>query len=151
MAYWLLKSEPEVFSLDDLERKGVEGWDGVRNYQARNYLRSMEVGDRALFYHSRQIPPGVVGVCEVVRAAYPDLGAQDPESRYYDPRATPEDPRWYQVDVRFVRRFRRLLPLEELKATPGLEEMWVTRKGSRLSVQPVQPEEWAIVLRLAES
>lgn len=150
MAYWLLKSEPSVFSIDDLGSKGVEHWDGVRNFVARNHLRAMRVGDLAFFYHSNADPPGVAGVCEVVTEAYPDHTQFDPESRYFDPRATPADkPRWYMPDVRFVRRFPRLVPLEEIRRTPGLQEMVLVR-AARLSVQPVTLQEWEIVTALAE-
>ncbi len=147
----MLKSEPEVFSIDDLERKMVEGWDGVRNYQARNYLKSMKKGDRAFFYHSRQKPPGIVGICRIVRAAYPDDTASNPASPYYDPRHTVETPVWFRVDVEFVEKFPRMVSLDELKATPGLDQMVVTRKGSRLSVQPVTAGEWNTVLKLLKS
>ncbi|MCE7871073.1 EVE domain-containing protein [bacterium CPR1] len=151
MSCWLLKSEPEVFSIDDLRSKRVEGWDGVRNYQARNYLKSMRKGDRAFFYHSREKPPGIVGICKVVRIAYPDDTASDPTSPHYDPRHTAENPVWFRVDVEFVEKFPRLLSLDVLKATRGLEQMVVTRKGSRLSVQPVTAKEWKTVLKLLKS
>lgn len=149
MAYWLLKTEPEAFSIDDLEREGVAGWDGVRNFQARNNLRAMRPGDLAFFYHSSCQPPGVVGVCEVVREAYPDHTAWDSSSKYFDERSTPEKPYWYMPDVKFVRRFPRMVCLEELRGTPGLEDMVLLRK-SRLSVQPVTDDEWRIVEALAE-
>ncbi|MHB2020662.1 MAG: EVE domain-containing protein [Candidatus Xenobia bacterium] len=149
MQYWLLKSEPDVFSIEDLKRKGTEMWDGVRNYQARNYLASMRPGDRAFFYHSNAEPPGVAGICEIVKTAYPDPSALDPNSKYYDPKATSDNPIWMVVDVRFREQFPRLVPLAELRETPGLEQMPVTQKGSRLSVQPVTPHEWRIVLKLA--
>lgn len=148
MAYWLLKSEPESFSLCDLRRLQRSPWDGVRNYQARNYLRSMRPGDQALFYHSRVQPPGVAGLCRVVSEPYPDETALDPKSKYYDPKATPEDPRWTLVEVEFVEAFAHFVSLEQLKQTPGLEAMVVTRKGSRLSITPVTPQEWEIVVRL---
>jgi predicted RNA-binding protein with PUA-like domain len=149
--YWLLKSEPESYSIDDLEREVQTHWDGIRNYQARNLLRDeLQPGDGVLIYHSSAEPPGVAGVAEVVRGGYPDPSALDPSSRYFDPRASPTDPRWYMVDVRFVERFPRLVPLAVLKSTRGLETMVVTTK-SRLSVQPVTPEEFAIVLGLGRS
>ncbi len=150
MAYWLLKSEPGTYSIDDLEREGTAHWDGVRNYQARNNLREMAPGDQAFFYHSNANPPAVVGICEVVKAAYPDHTAWDPESDYYDERSTPDDPIWFMPDVRFVERLPSPVSLKEIKETPGLEEM-VLVKRSRLSVQPVTAEEWKRVLELARS
>jgi len=148
VAYWLLKTEPSAFSIDDLERLGTAPWDGVRNYQARNNLRAMKLGERAFFYHSSAEPPGVVGICEVAREAYPDHTQFDPESKYYDARSKPEDPRWFMPDVRFVERFPRMVSLEELRRTPGLEAMALIQRGQRLSVQPVSVEEWAIVCSL---
>ncbi len=153
-SYWLLKSEPSVFSIDDLRAapNQTTAWEGVRNYQARNFLRDqMRVGDQAFFYHSNAAPPGIAGVAEVVRAGYPDHTAFDPDSRYYDPHSDPSQPRWFMVDVKLTRVFPRLIPLEELKRTPGLENMLVTRRGARLSVQPVTEAEWRIVLSLADS
>lgn len=147
--YWLMKSEPEVFSIDDLRERGVEAWDGVRNYQARNMMRDeMRVGDGVLFYHSNAKPPGVAGIARVARSAYPDHSALDPASEYYDPKSSEEAPRWFMVDVAFVEKFPQVVPLAVLQQTPGLEEMMVTRKGMRLSVQPVTPEEWKLVGRL---
>ncbi len=149
MAYWLLKSEPEGYSMDDLEREGVASWDGVRNYQARNNLRAMRVGDLAFFYHSNASPTGVAGICEVVREAYPDDTAFDPDSPYHDPRSTPDKPTWYMPDVGFVRRFPRIVTLQEIKQTPGLEDMVLVNR-SRLSVQPVTEKQWEVVCDLAE-
>ncbi len=149
MARWLLKTEPEAFSIDDLERLGVAPWDGVRSYFARNNLRAMQVGEQAFFYHSSIQPPGVVGICEVVREAYPDHTAWDPDSRYFDPRSSPEDPQWLMPDVRFVERFPRMVTLPELRATPGLEAMVLLHRGMRLSVQPVRDDEWEIIVALA--
>jgi predicted RNA-binding protein with PUA-like domain len=146
--YWLMKSEPSVFSLADLESLGRTHWDGVRNYQARNYMKSMRVGDLVLFYHSNADPTGVAGVARVAREAHPDFTARDPASPYFDPKATQQNPLWEMVDVEFVERFPRVVSLVELKAQPGLEAMEVNRKGSRLSVQPVTPEEFRIVLGL---
>ncbi|MFT4919591.1 MAG: putative RNA-binding protein with PUA-like domain [Zhongshania aliphaticivorans] len=151
MAYWLMKSELDTFSLDDLRKrpKGTEHWDGVRNYQARNMMRDqMKVGDKVFFYHSSCPQPGIAGIAEVVREAYPDSSAQNPESRYFDPKASPENPRWYMVDVRFERKFKRLIPLAELKAEPALGEMTLVQKGSRLSIMPVTPEEWRQILAM---
>jgi predicted RNA-binding protein with PUA-like domain len=146
--YWLLKTEPESYSIDDLERDRRTHWNGIRNYQARNLLRDeLKEGDLVLIYHSSADPPGVAGVAEVVRSGYPDDSALDVNSKYFDPKATPDDPRWFMVDVEFRERFKNFVPLSVLKATPGLEDMVVTKK-SRLSVQPVKPEEFAIVVAL---
>jgi predicted RNA-binding protein with PUA-like domain len=146
--YWLLKSEPSVYSIDDLARDGTTFWDGIRNYQARNFLRDdLSPGDGVLFYHSNADPPGVAGVAVVVRAGYPDPSARDPRSPYFDPRASEADPRWYMVDIRFVEKFRHFIPLGTLRATTGLEEMLVNTR-SRLSVQPVTEAEFEIVRRL---
>lgn len=150
-SHWLFKSEPGSFSIDDLADSPDQTtcWEGVRNYQARNFLRDdVKVGDGVLFYHSNAKPMGVVGVCEVVRAAYPDDTAQDPESKYFDPKATPDNPRWYMVDVKLKKRFADMVTLARLKETPGLEGMMVCQRGSRLSIQPVTADEWKIVLRL---
>jgi predicted RNA-binding protein with PUA-like domain len=149
--YWLMKSEPDVYSIDDLKRDGRTGWEGVRNYQARNFLRdTLQPGDGVLFYHSNAEPPGVAGLARVARAGYPDLTAQDPASDYYDPKASSADPRWYQVDIEYVERFQEVVSLAELKATAGLEEMLVTKK-SRLSVQPVAAAEFEIVAALGRA
>ena len=149
MAYWLVKSEPNTFSIDDLERVGVEHWDGVRNFTARTNLRSMVVGDQCFFYHSVVDPIGVAGICEVAREAYPDPSQFDPDSKYFDPKSNPEKPRWYMPDMRFVRKFPRVVTLREIKETPGLEEMSLV-KYSRLSVQPVTDTEWKLIVALAE-
>jgi len=148
MAYWLMKSEPGTYAIDDLERAGTDSWDGVRNYQARNHLRAMRRGDQALFYHSSCPAPGVVGIMEIVREAYPDPTALDPQSPYHDPRSTPEAPRWSAVDVRFVRRLRRLIPLAELKTQPALADLPLVRRGNRLSVMPLTREQWQAILAL---
>ncbi len=149
-----MKSEPDVFSIDDLERRGREPWDGVRNYQARNFMRDeMAVGDLVLFYHSNASPPGVAGIAKVASAAYPDPTAFDPDSGYYDPKSDPDDPRWWLVDVGFVERFAEIVSLDALKhaAKPGteLDGMLVVRRGQRLSVQPVEKPHFAAVLRMA--
>ena len=150
--YWLMKSEPDVYSIDHLARDGVTPWEGVRNYQARNLLRDeIHVGDGVLFYHSSTQPPGVAGLAEVVRESYPDRTAFDPASPYFDPKSTRDAPRWFVVDVRFVERFPAVVPLSVLHETPGLEDMRVIKKGMRLSVQPVTPEEWDIVVALGRA
>ena len=146
MNYWLLKSEPGNFSLDDLRARPQqrEPWDGVRNFQARNFMRQMRTGDQAFFYHSNAKPSGIVGVVEIVGEARPD-----PESRYFDAKASVDAPRWDLVVVQFVRAFAAILPLTLLKEVPALAGMEVVRKGSRLSVSPVSPAEWQAVLALA--
>jgi len=150
--YWLMKSEPSVFSIHDLARARdqVTSWDGVRNYQARNYMRAMEVGDGVLFYHSNADPPAVAGLAEVVRKAYADHTAFDPKDKHYDPKSTPDQPIWDMVEIRFVRAFKRPVPLDTLRKVPGLKGMELLRKGSRLSVQPVRAGEWKLILKLAE-
>jgi len=149
MAYWLLKTEPSTFSIDDLANKEFEHWDGVRNLQARNNLRAMRLGEEAFFYHSSTGEPGIAGICKVVREAYPDESQFDPNSKYFDPRALPEKPRWWMPDVGFVEKFPRVITLAELRTIPGLEEM-VLLQRSRLSVQPVTEDEWKIILQLSE-
>lgn len=151
MQYWLMKSEPDTFGIDDLTKVGTEPWDGIRNYQARNIMRDdMKVGDGVLFYHSNAKPPGVVGVAEIASEAYPDPTQFDPDEKYFDAKSKPDNPRWLLLDVKYVRHFPRLISLKELKEAPGLEEMMVTRKGMRLSIQPVTKQEWDIVHQLAE-
>lgn len=147
--YWLMKTEPNTYSIDDLEREGRTQWEGVRNYQARNLMREMQEGDRVLFYHSSAKPPGVVGEARVVREAYPDHFAQQPDSPYFDEKASAEDPRWYMVDVEFVRKLPGFVSLETLKGARGLEDMIVTQR-SRLSVQPVTRDEFYIVCALGD-
>ena len=149
MNYWLMKSEPSVYSIDNLARDGVSGWEGVRNYQARNLMRDeMKCGDRALFYHSNTTPPGVAGVMRVVREAYPDDTALDPASPYHDPRSRDGRTVWVRVDLAFEARLPTFVSLDRMKADPALEGMLVTRRGMRLSVQPVEPAHFAHVLRL---
>lgn len=147
--YWLMKVEPAAYTIEDLERDGTTSWEGVRNYQARNYLRDeMQVGDGVLFYASNASPSGVTGLAKVVRAGYPDHTAWTKGHKYYDPASTRERPIWYMVDIAFVERFAEIVPLETLKRTKGLEKMKVIQKGSRLSVQPVTRAEYEIVVRL---
>ncbi|MDX1605517.1 MAG: EVE domain-containing protein [Candidatus Competibacterales bacterium] len=150
MNYWLLKSEPAVFGLEDLaaEPGQTACWDGVRNYQARNFLRQMRCGDQALFYHSNTQPPGVVGIVEIVREGYPDPTALDPHDPHYDSRSDPAAPRWFMVDVRLQRRLARCITLAELKACPALAELPLVRRGNRLSVMPVTPDQWVAILAL---
>ncbi len=150
--YWLMKCEPEAYSIDDLERDGSTCWEGVRNFQARNYLRDdFAVGDGVLFYASNSVPSGVAGLAEVSRSAYPDSFAFEAKHDYFDPKSDPENPTWFMVDVRFVEKFAEIVPLEALKTTPGLEEMMVIRKGMRLSIQPVAKSEFEIVKKLGRA
>jgi predicted RNA-binding protein with PUA-like domain len=146
---WLMKSEPDVYSIDDLARDGTEPWEGVRNYQARNFMRDMAKGDLVLFYHSNAKPPGAAGLCRVCRESYPDPSQFDAKSRYYDANSKEEDPRWSLVDVEFVEKFAEPVSLEALKDDPALEGMLVTQKGSRLSVQPVDKRHFKRVLKMA--
>ena len=150
MRYWLMKSEPEDYSIDDLARDKKAGWTGVRNYQARNFMRDqMTVGDQALFYHSSCAEPGIVGICEVSRPAYPDATQFDPKSKYFDPKSAPDNPRWLHVEVKFVRR-TRLMPLSELRGHPQLAGMRILQRGNRLSITPVDPREWKEVMAMAD-
>ena len=153
MNHWLIKSEPDVFSIRDLAKapRKTTHWEGVRNYQARNFLRAMQKGDRCLFYHSNAAPPGVAGIVEVVREAYPDPAAWDPKSDYHDPKASPENPIWSMVDVKLVEIFAREIPLDELRGTKALAGMELLRRGSRLSVHPVTAAQFATVLKLAKA
>jgi predicted RNA-binding protein with PUA-like domain len=147
--YWLFKSEPEAYSIDDLERDGTTSWEGVRNYQARNFMRDeMRSGDRVLFYASNTERTGVTGVAEIVRDGYPDHFAFEASHPYYDPKSDPARPTWYMVDIRFVDKFPDIVPLTSLKSAPGLENMVVVQRGSRLSVQPVSKAEFDIVVAL---
>ena len=149
MRYWLIKSEPDAYAIDDLERDETEHWDGIRNYQARNIMRDeMEIGDRCLFYHSNAKPPGVVGVAEVASEAYPDHTQFDPSSPYHDPTSDPDDPRWLMVDVRFVEKLPRLIGLPELKTYAEFRDMVLLRR-SRLSVQPVTEAEFRFIVEKA--
>lgn len=151
--YWLMKSEPNVFSLDDLAHapKQTTSWDGVRNYQARNFMREMKTGDQVLFYHSNAQPPCVMGIAEVVKTAYPDATQFDRHDAHYDPASLPDQPRWDVVDIRFVRKFAAPLSLDLLREQASLKGMELLRKGSRLSVQPVRLSEWQEILRLART
>ena len=151
MNYWLMKSEPDVFGIDHLKAmpNQTEHWDGVRNYQARNMMRDqMKIGDQVFFYHSNCDVPGIVGLAEVVREGYPDFTAFDPDTKYHDPKSDPENPRWYMVDVRYVRHLKRNISLKELKDRSDLNDMPLVRKGNRLSIMPVSPEHWQTILSL---
>lgn len=148
--YWLFKSEPEAYSIDDLVRDGSTCWDGVRNFQARNMLRDeVRIGDRVFFYHSNAEPMSIVGTMEVTRAGYPDPTARDRKNGHFDPKSTTENPIWFMVDVRFRKRFENPVTRDMLKDCPDLAEMIVLAKGSRLSIQPVTGEEWRTIHSLA--
>ena len=149
--YWLFKSEPETYGIERLKKETRTEWSGVRNYQARNNMIAMQVGDLGFFYHSVVQPPGIVGVCKVVTTAYPDFTALDPKSDYHDPKATPEKPIWQMVDVAFERAFPRLIGLPELREMKALAGMPLIQKGSRLSVQPVTPTQWKAILNVADA
>jgi predicted RNA-binding protein with PUA-like domain len=149
--YWLIKSEPEVFGIEALRRDGKTHWEGVRNYQARNHLRAMQVGDLALFYHSNADPPGVAGVARICREAYPDDAQFKPKSDYYDPNSKPDDPRWSMVDVEFVETLPQFVPLDTIKEDPTLDGMLVRKKGMRLSIQPVDLPHFKKILKLGKS
>ena len=148
MRYWLMKSEPSEVSIDDLAARPDQtvAWDGVRNYQARNFMRNqMQLGDQAFFYHSSFEQPGIVGITTVSKLAYPDATQFNPKSKYYDPKASPENPRWFNVEVKLVRK-TRLLSLKELKTYPELSNMRILQKGNRLSITPIDPAEWTFIL-----
>ncbi|PKM12846.1 MAG: EVE domain-containing protein [Gammaproteobacteria bacterium HGW-Gammaproteobacteria-3] len=149
--YWLMKSEPNEFGIDDLINKSgqTEHWDGVRNYQARNMMRDqMKCGDRVFFYHSNCDEPGIVGIAEVVREGYPDFLAFDPADKHFDPKSKPEQPRWFMVDVKFVKKLTRTLTLKELKQHAELQDLALVRRGNRLSIMPVSEPQWDFILSL---
>ena len=149
MAYWLMKSEPDAYSIDDLEDDGQEPWDGIRNYQARNMMRDqMKVGDKVFFYHSSCKVPAVVGIAKIASPSYPDPTQFDPKAKYYDPKSTPDNPRWMLVDVRFIRQTKRPITLKELKAHPALANFRLNMRGNRLSIFSVSKKHWDIVLSL---
>ena len=154
MAYWLLKSEPDAFGIDDLMSRPnqTEPWDGVRNYQARNFLRDgMQVGDKVFIYHSSCKEVGVAGVATVVKSGYPDPTQFDPEAKYFDPKSQTDNPRWFCVDVKFDEKFSRVLPLKTIKSIEGITELGLVKKGHRLSVMPVEPQEWQLIYSAAKS
>ncbi len=151
VSYWLMKSEPEAYSIDDLADEKKADWDGVRNYQARNFMRDeMQVGDLVLFYHSNTKPPGVVGLCRVCKEAFPDYTAWDRTSKYFDPKASEDKPIWMMVQVEFVEKFPRVISLQELRDDPKLEGLLLTKKGQRLSVQPVERTHFQHIRKLAK-
>lgn len=146
--YWLMKCEPGAYSIDDLKKDKTSFWEGVRNYQARNFMRDqMKEGDQAFFYHSCATPSGIVGLMRVSKKAYPDQTALDPKSKYFDPKASKDKPIWHGVEVEFIKKFPKIISLQELRQIRGLEEMMVLKKGSRLSIQPVTPSEFQTIMR----
>jgi predicted RNA-binding protein with PUA-like domain len=151
MQYWLMKSEPDVYGLDHLRKERIDHWDGIRNYQARNYMRDeMQKGDLAFFYHSSCDEPGIVGIMKVNKKAYPDFTAFDPKEKYYDPKSDPANPRWLMVDVRYVRKLKRPISLKELKLHKNLDNMRLLQRGNRLSILPVTKKEWNYILKLED-
>ena len=149
MNYWLLKTEPNVYSIDDLAEAGKDMWDGIRNYQARNIIRDdMKIGDKVFIYHSRVQPVGLVGEAEVVSEPYPDPTQFNPDEKYFDPKASPDNPRWFVVEVGFKKKYGDVLTLADLKKMSDLEDMMVVKKGARLSVQPVGEKEWNFIQTL---
>ena len=151
--YWLMKTEPNVYSVDDLaqEKNKTTHWDGVRNYQARNFMRDeMKKGDLVLLYHSNAKPPGVVGVCAVVKESYPDFTAFDPKDKHYDPKSKQEEPRWFMVDIKLKTKFKELIGLDYLKTVKSLDGMVLLTKGSRLSVQPVTKKQFDTIVKIAD-
>jgi predicted RNA-binding protein with PUA-like domain len=152
MNYWLMKSEPDAFSINDLynKPKQTEHWDGVRNYQARNMMRdAMKLGDQVFFYHSNCDMPGIAGIMEVAREGYPDFSAFDPDDRHFDPKSDPANPRWMMVDVKYVKTFSRIISLKELKLYPELADLALVKRGNRLSIMPVNKKQWDFILALA--
>lgn len=149
MQYWLMKSEPDEYGIDDLKRFKVDHWDGIRNYQARNFMRDgMRQGDRAFFYHSNCAEPGIAGIMEIAREAYPDHTQFDPQDRHFDPKSDPGKPRWLMVDVKYLRHLKRVVTLRELKGFKSLADMRLVQKGSRLSIMPVTRRQWDFILGL---
>ena len=149
MACWLMKSEPDVYSIDDLQRDGREMWDSIRNYQARNMMRDdMRIGDEVFFYHSSCKEPGVVGIARVASEPYPDPVQFDKKSRYFDAKSDEDDPRWILVDIEFVRKLKRNITLTDIKAEKSLEDMILVRRGNRLSIMPVEKKHWDKILSL---
>ncbi len=144
--YWLMKCEPNAYSIDDLKMNRTSHWEGVRNYQARNFMRDdMKKGDIAFYYHSNAKPSGIVGLMEVSKESYPDFTAWDPKNKYFDPKASPEKPIWHMVEMKFIKKFPSIISLDDLRNIKGLEKMMVLKKGSRLSIQPVLEKEFNLI------
>ena len=149
MQYWLMKSEPDTYSIDDLQSFGVDHWDGIRNYQVRNFFRDqMQVGEQAFFYHSNCKEPGIVGTMEIVSKAYPDHTAFDPSEKYFDSKSDPDNPRWLMVDVRYIRHLDRMITLGELRQQKQIADMKLLQRGNRLSVLPLSKREWQYILEI---
>jgi len=149
MQYWLMKSEPDTYSIDDLQSFGVDHWDGIRNYQVRNFFRDqMQVGDQAFFYHSNCKEPGIVGTMEIVSKAYSDHTAFDPSEKYFDSKSDPENPRWLMVDVRYIKHLNRMITLAELRQQKQIADMKLLQRGNRLSVLPLSKMEWQYILEM---
>lgn len=151
--YWLFKSEPETYHIDDLIKKPKKRdcWEGIRNYQARNFIRDdIKKGDLGFFYHSSCKIPGIIGIVKVIKSAYPDDTAWDPDSKYFDPKSSPDNPRWLRFDVQFVQKFPQLLSLTTLRSMPRLKDMLLLRKGNRLSITPVTPSQWKTIIQVTE-
>lgn len=149
--FWLMKSEPHVYSYDDLVADGSTHWDGVRNYQARNFMRDdMKIGDLVLYYHSNTKPPHIAGIAKICKEGYPDFTSFDPDSKYYDEKSTPENPRWMMVDLEPVVKLENPISLQQVKDNPDLQDMLLVRKGQRLSIQPVEEDDFALILKIAD-
>ncbi|MCK5087351.1 MAG: EVE domain-containing protein [Melioribacteraceae bacterium] len=149
--YWLVKSEPGAYSIDDLVKDKKTHWDGVRNYQARNFIRDdMKKGDKVLFYHSNADPNAVVGICEVVKEGYPDFTAFDPEEKHFDPKSKKEEPAWYMIDIKLIKKFKQPVTLLEIKENPKLQNMRLVQRGNRLSVMPIEKKEFTEILKMGE-
>lgn len=153
MKYWLMKSEPEVFSIDDLAKSKNQTtyWDGVRNYQARNFLRDeIKIGDKVIFYHSNSEPPGAAGICEVVKEGYPDFTAFDPENHHYDPKSKMDSPTWFMVDIKLIKKFSHFVSIDEMRENKKLQTMKLLQRGNRLSVIPLTKQEYDEIVRLGK-
>lgn len=150
MKYWIMKSEPNVYGIDDLKKEGHSHWEGVRNYQARNFMRDdMKIGDKVLFYHSNAKPPGVAGIAAVCSKPYPDFTAWDKKSCYFSPKSTPENPIWFMVDVKFIDKFASIVSLDTIRTLPECQDMLLIKKGQRLSIQPIEKHHFDIILKTA--
>lgn len=149
--YWLFKSEPNAYSINDMQKDRITYWDGVRNYQARNFIRDeMKKGDKVLFYHSNAKPNAVVGICEIIKEAYPDFTAFDPDNKHFDPKSKTDEPAWFMVDIKFFKKFTAAVTLEEIKVTPELKKMRLVQRGNRLSVFPIEKIEFETIEKMGK-